>query len=101
MGGPPRAPRPRALVARARVIVLDDPLSAIDTETERMLIENLRPAAAGRTVLVAAQRLSTVAGAGWAVVIADGRIVEAGPPAELLEAGGPFSLLFGDEVVAA
>ena len=50
----------RALIAGARVIVLDDPLSAVDTETERLLVDNLRPAVAGRTVLVATQRLSTV-----------------------------------------
>ena len=42
----------RALVAGARVLVLDDPMSAVDTETERHLVENLRPAVAGRTVLV-------------------------------------------------
>ena len=62
----------RALVAGARVIVLDDPLSAVDTETERELVENLRPAVAGRTVLVAAQRLSTVEVADRAVVLVDG-----------------------------
>ena len=50
----------RALIAGSRVLVLDDPLSAVDTQTERLLVENLRPAVAGRTVLIAAQRLSTV-----------------------------------------
>ena len=50
----------RALLAGARVLVLDDPMSAVDTETERLLVENLRPAVAGRTVLVATQRLSTI-----------------------------------------
>ena len=49
----------RALVTRARVVVLDDPLSAVDTLTERRLVARLRPALAGRTVLVATQRLST------------------------------------------
>ena len=43
----------RALIAGARVIVLDDPMSAVDTETERHLVETLRPAVAGRTVLIA------------------------------------------------
>ncbi|HEU5214027.1 MAG TPA: ABC transporter ATP-binding protein, partial [Gaiellaceae bacterium] len=58
----------RALVAGARVIVLDDPLSAVDTHTEHDLVMRLRPAVAGRTVLVAAQRLSTLALADRAVV---------------------------------
>ncbi|MBV9605954.1 MAG: ABC transporter ATP-binding protein [Solirubrobacterales bacterium] len=91
----------RALVTGARVVVLDDPLSAVDTFTERQLVARLRPALAGRTVLVATQRLSTVWIADRAVVLLDGRIVESGRPAELVRAGGPFATLFGDEVVAA
>jgi ABC-type multidrug transport system fused ATPase/permease subunit len=91
----------RALVTGARVVVLDDPLSAVDTLTERRLVARLRPALAGRTVLVATQRLSTVEIADRAVVLVDGRIVESGTPAELLRAGGAFAALFGDEVIAA
>ncbi|HET7568116.1 MAG TPA: ABC transporter ATP-binding protein [Gaiellaceae bacterium] len=91
----------RALVTGARVIVLDDPLSAVDTLTERRLVARLRPALAGRTALVATQRLSTVELADRAVVLIDGRIVESGTPAELLRAGGHFATLFGDEVIAA
>jgi ABC-type multidrug transport system fused ATPase/permease subunit len=91
----------RALVTGARVVVLDDPLSAVDTLTERRLVSRLRPALEGRTVLVATQRLSTVEVADRAVVLVDGRIVESGKPAELLRAGGPFAELFGDEVLAA
>ena len=91
----------RALVTGARVVVLDDPLSAVDTLTERRLVKRLRPALAGRTVLVATQRLSTVEIADRAVVLLDGKIVESGTPAELLRAGGEFATLFGDEVVAA
>jgi ABC-type multidrug transport system fused ATPase/permease subunit len=91
----------RALVAGARVVVLDDPLSAVDTLTERRLVARLRPALAGRTVLVATQRLSTVEIADRAVVLVDGRIVESGTPADLLRAGGEFATLFGDEVIAA
>jgi ABC-type multidrug transport system fused ATPase/permease subunit len=91
----------RALVTRARVVVLDDPLSAVDTLTERRLVARLRPALVGRTVLVATQRLSTVEIADRAVVLQDGRIVESGKPADLLRAGGEFATLFGDEVIAA
>ena len=91
----------RALIAGSRVLVLDDPLSAVDTETERMLVDNLRPAVAGRTVLVATQRLSTVQVADRAIVLVDGRIVEDGTPAELLRREGYFKQLFGDELLAA
>jgi subfamily B ATP-binding cassette protein MsbA len=91
----------RALIAGARIIVLDDPLSAVDTETERLLVDTLRPAVAGRTVLVATQRLSTVQVADRAVVLVDGRIVQDGPPGDLLQREGLFKQLFGDEVLAA
>jgi ATP-binding cassette subfamily B protein len=73
----------------------------VDTFTERRLVTRLRPALAGRTVLIATQRLSTVELADRAVVLLDGKIVEQGTPKDLLVAGGPFAQLFGDEVVAA
>ena len=91
----------RALIARARVIVLDDPMSAVDTETERHLVENLRPAVAGCTVLISWQRLSTVLVADRAVVLHDGRIVEDGLPDDLVRRGGQFAALFGEEALAA
>jgi ABC-type multidrug transport system fused ATPase/permease subunit len=91
----------RALLAGAQVLVLDDPMSAVDTETERLLVENLRPAVAGRTVLLAGQRLSTILVADRAAVLEDGRIVEDGRPADLLRHGGTFTRLFGDETLAA
>jgi ABC-type multidrug transport system fused ATPase/permease subunit len=91
----------RALISSARVLVLDDPLSAVDTETEEQIVRRLRPALAGRTVMLASQRLSTVSLADRAVVLEGGAIVEDAPPARLLRAGGTFERLFGDEVRAA
>ena len=91
----------RALISGARVLVLDDPLSAVDTETEEHIVGRLRPALAGRTVLLASQRLSTVSLADRAVVLEGGRIVEDAPPRQLLTAGGTFERLFGDEVRVA
>ena len=91
----------RALIARARVIVLDDPMSAVDTETERHLVATLRPAVAGRTVLISGQRLSTILVADRAVVLEGGRIVESGLPHDLIGLGGAFAALFGDEALAA
>jgi len=91
----------RALVAGARVLVLDDPLSAVDTHTEHVLVGGLRPAVEGLTVLIAAQRLSTIEIADRAVVLEDGAVAEQGRPAELLLRDGLFSRLFGDEIIAA
>ena len=91
----------RALIAGARVIVLDDPLSAVDTHTEHDLVGRLRPALAGRSVIVAAQRLSTLALADRAAVLFDGRVAEEGRPADLLERRALFADLFGDEIGVA
>jgi ABC-type multidrug transport system fused ATPase/permease subunit len=91
----------RALIADTRVLVLDDPMSAVDTETERHLVESLRAAVRGKTVLISGQRLSTVLVADRAVVIHRGRIVEEGVPEDLLAAGGRFTQLFGEEALAA
>ena len=91
----------RALIAGSRVLVLDDPLSAVDTHTEHDLVGRLRPALAGRTVIVAAQRLSTLALADRAAVLFDGRVAEEGRPADLLEQRALFADLFGDEIGVA
>jgi ABC-type multidrug transport system fused ATPase/permease subunit len=91
----------RALIAGARVLVLDDPLSAVDTHTEHVLVGGLRPAVEGLTVLIAAQRLSTIEIADRAVVLDDGVVAEEGRPAELLARDGLFARLFGDEILAA
>jgi ABC-type multidrug transport system fused ATPase/permease subunit len=91
----------RALIAGARVLVLDDPLSAVDTHTEHVLVGGLRPAVEGLTVLIAAQRLSTIEIADRAVVLENGVVAEEGLPAELLARDGLFSRLFGDEILAA
>ena len=82
----------RALAKRPRVLVLDDCLSAVDTETERELLRGLREAGAGRTVVVAAHRLSTVRDADEILVLSEqGRIAERGTHAQLLRKGGWYS----------
>ncbi len=91
----------RALIAGGRVLVLDDPLSAVDTHTEHVLVGGLRTAVEGLTVLIAAQRLSTIEIADRAVVLEDGVVAEEGRPAELLARDGLFAQLFGDEILAA
>jgi ABC-type multidrug transport system fused ATPase/permease subunit len=91
----------RALIAGAPIVVLDDPMSAVDTETERHLVASLRPALAGRTVLISGQRLSTILVADRAVVLENGRVVEQGRPQDLVRNGGVFTALFGDEARAA
>ncbi len=90
----------RALVSDRPIVVLDDPMSAVDTETERHLVAHLGPALDGRTVIVSTQRLSTLRLADRVVVLDEGRIVQDGPPARLMTEDGAFASLFGDEAPA-
>lgn len=81
----------RALARDPRVLVLDDALSAVDTETEAQLVRNLQSASHGRTVIIAAHRLSTVRHAGQIVVLERGRVVQRGTHDELLEQPGWYA----------
>jgi ATP-binding cassette subfamily B protein len=74
----------RAIIGRPRVLVLDDPLSALDVHTEARVEEALRPILADRTALVVVHRPSTVSLADRAALIDGGRIVAAGSHRELL-----------------
>jgi len=73
----------RALVRDAPVLILDEPTSALDPESERALLATLRAVRTGRVVLVVTHRLALARAADHLLVVQDGRIVEAGPPAEL------------------
>jgi ATP-binding cassette subfamily B protein len=75
----------RALAREPRVLILDDCLSAVDTETEARLLANLRRAGSGRTVVVAAHRLATVRAAEQILVLREGRAEALGTHDELLE----------------
>jgi ATP-binding cassette subfamily B protein len=81
----------RALLKDAPILVLDEPTSALDAESEALLVAALARAAAARTVLVIAHRLSTVAAADRIVVLEDGRIVEDGSHQQLLADGGTYA----------
>ena len=74
----------RAVLGRPRVLVLDDPLSALDVHTESQVEEALRRVLAGTTALVVAHRPSTVMLAGRVAMLADGRIAAVGTHSELL-----------------
>jgi len=75
------------------VLVLDEATSLLDIPTERTVQAALRTILAGRTALIIAHRLSTVAIAGRVLVMENGRIAEDGPPELLLAGPGRFSTL--------
>lgn len=74
----------RAIAARPDILVLDDPLSALDVRTEEAVTARLREVLAGTTVLIVAHRPSTVALADRVAVLQEGRILDVGTHAELL-----------------
>lgn len=84
----------RALLAEPRVLILDEATSALDSRTEAAIQATLRKARAGRTTLVVAHRLSTIADADEIVVLRRGKIVERGRHEALLEAGGEYAALW-------
>jgi ATP-binding cassette subfamily B protein len=83
----------RAVLKDAPILILDEPTSALDVGTEAKVIEALSRLMEGRTTLIIAHRLSTVRHVDRVVVLDNGRIVEQGPPAVLLAAGGAYARL--------
>ncbi|MFH7600355.1 ABC transporter ATP-binding protein [Streptomyces racemochromogenes] len=84
----------RLLLARQRVVILDEATAHLDSTSEAAVQEALAEALAGRTAVVIAHRLSTVQAADLILVVEEGRIVERGTHAALLAAGGRYEELY-------
>ncbi|VXB78271.1 ABC transporter ATP-binding protein [Citricoccus sp. K5] len=83
----------RAFLADPAVLILDEATSSLDLPSERLVQQGLTRLLGDRTALIIAHRLSTVEIADRVLVVHDGRVVEDGSPAELIEAGGRFAEL--------
>lgn len=90
----------RAMLANCPILVLDEATSALDSESEAAVQEALARLMEGRTAIVVAHRLSTVASLDRIVVLSQGRIVEDGPHAELVAKGGDYARLWNRQTGA-
>ena len=83
----------RAFLKEAPVVVLDEPTSYLDVESEEQLRRAVERLSAGRTTLVIAHRLAPVRRAARVVVLDAGTVIEQGAPAQLAAAGGAFAAM--------
>ena len=89
----------RAMIRRVPILLLDEPTTGLDVESEQLVMQALERLMKGKTTVLISHRLNLIERADWLLVIDQGRIVESGTPAELETAGGPYARL--REVAAA
>jgi ATP-binding cassette subfamily B protein len=90
----------RALCADPRILILDDSLSSVDAETEREILNHLRPILGARTSILVSHRVAAVKDAAQILVVDGGRIAERGTHTELLNAGGVYADLYREQLAA-
>jgi ATP-binding cassette subfamily B protein len=91
----------RALVREPLILILDDSLSAVDTQTEEKILRALREIRKGRTALIVSHRVSSVKDADHIVVLDDGRIIERGTHEALVAKGGYYADLYRRQTIEA
>lgn len=84
----------RALLKNAPILILDDALSAVDTDTEEQILKNLRKNRPGKTTLIIAHRISTIQNADHILVLDDGRAAEYGSHDELMRLNGIYKGIY-------
>jgi ATP-binding cassette, subfamily B, multidrug efflux pump len=89
----------RAVIRDPRILILDDSLSSVDTQTEERILTNLRGMMQGRTTILISHRTSTVQYADQIVVLRDGRIIERGTHDELLAREGYYADLYQKQLL--
>lgn len=89
----------RALIKQTPIIVLDDCLSAVDTETEKKILDSLKDSQGKRSIVVVSHRLKAVVDADTIYVMHEGKIVERGTHHELVENGGLYQRMYERQMI--
>ncbi|MDD4222958.1 MAG: ABC transporter ATP-binding protein [Candidatus Cloacimonetes bacterium] len=91
----------RALLTNPEILILDDALSAVDTKTERFILEKLIETRKGKTTIIIAHRISSIQHADRIIVLGEGKITESGSHDELVAKGGLYSDLYEKQRIRA
>ncbi len=91
----------RALIKDAPILILDDSLSAVDTDTEEKILKNLKEVRAGRTTIIIAHRITTIQNADVIMVIDEGELAECGNHHELMQLNGIYKDMFDKQQLEA
>lgn len=89
----------RALIKEPKVLIFDDCLSAVDTRTEEEILNNLGKVMKGKTSILIAHRISTIKNANKILVLDEGRIIEQGTHAELLQLSGAYAEMYQNQLL--
>jgi ATP-binding cassette subfamily B protein len=88
----------RALISNPEILIFDDCLSAVDTETEEVILQNLKEATKGKTTIIISHRASSVKNADQIIVLEAGKVVEAGTHTELIERAGYYQDIYNQQL---
>jgi len=89
----------RALIKEPRILIMDDSLSAVDTETEEAILQNLRRVFPGRTVIIVSHRISTLQGSDQILVLEEGRISQRGTHDQLVVQEGLYKEMYQKQLL--
>jgi len=88
----------RAIIKAPKIYILDDCLSAIDTETEEQILTNLKSVSVNSTTIIVSHRISAAQHADKVIILDQGRILQQGTPKELLNTAGPYKEIYTQQL---